>query len=190
MNKKQKTSQVAEKDGKQERKAKSYNTKGNVAEVPEVKKEEQTKDVNLNPSETKSKQVANVQKKTVEQQHKIVTVNKAASQQSETKNADNNTVQNSWVASDYAQPNSQNVEGTEVVDSIQENTAARGGGSGGVALLLLIILCLFPLINLIPVFITDGGITLNFWVTLILNLTLIGAVIFSLLVVLGIVSLA
>jgi hypothetical protein len=70
-----------------------------------------------------------------------------------------------------------------------ENKRAAGE-AGGVALLVLIILCFFPLINLIPVFITDDGITLNFWVTLILNITFIGAVIFSLLVVLGIVSLA
>jgi len=74
-----------------------------------------------------------------------------------------------------------------------ENTStsgAGGGGASGATLVLLVILCLFPLINLIPVYITDGGITLNFWVTLLLNLTFIGAVIFSLLVVLGVVSLA
>lgn len=75
------------------------------------------------------------------------------------------------------------------IDKKAEKNAA-GNASGGVALVVLVILCLFPLINLIPVYITDGGITLNFWVTLILNLTYIGAVIFSLLVVLGVVSLA
>ena len=79
---------------------------------------------------------------------------------------------------------------TKFKKATKSKKAANGESSGGVALLILIILCLFPLINLIPVYITDGGITLNFWITLILNLTYIGAVIFSLLVVLGIVSLA
>lgn len=69
-------------------------------------------------------------------------------------------------------------------------TSNSNNAAGGATLALLVILCLFPLINLIPVYITDGGITLNFWVTLILNLTYIGAVIFSLLVVLGVISLA
>lgn len=68
--------------------------------------------------------------------------------------------------------------------------AISANSAGGVALLVLIILCLFPFINLIPVYITDGGITLNFWITLLLNFTYIGGVIFALLVVLGIVSLA
>ena len=78
---------------------------------------------------------------------------------------------------------------TQEVDKKVENKNAANA-AGGVSLLILIILCFFPFINLIPVYITDGGVTLNFWITLILNLTYIGAVIFSLLVVLGIISLA
>lgn len=79
---------------------------------------------------------------------------------------------------------------SKAIEKTKTTKTSSSNASGGVALLVLIILCLFPLINLIPVYITDGGITLNFWITLLLNLTYIGAVIFSLLVVLGIVSFA
>lgn len=69
---------------------------------------------------------------------------------------------------------------------IEHNNAANSDAK----FIVMIILCLFPFINLIPVYIHDNGITLNFWVDLILCLTLIGSVIFSLLVVLDVVNLA
>lgn len=78
------------------------------------------------------------------------------------------------------------------VDLNRNNSSSSAGGtfSGGM-LVLMIILCLFPLINLIPVWMHDGkSITLNFWITLVLALILIGSVIFSLLVVLDVVDLA
>jgi len=56
--------------------------------------------------------------------------------------------------------------------------------------LVLVILSLFPILCLIAVYLKDGGITLNFWVDLLLHLTVIGAMIFAILVVLDIVSLA
>jgi DNA-binding cell septation regulator SpoVG len=57
--------------------------------------------------------------------------------------------------------------------------------------IIQIILALFPVLCLIAVFLHDGkAITLNFWVTLLLHLTLIGEIIFALLVVLDIVNLA
>lgn len=76
----------------------------------------------------------------------------------------------------------------------KETTNRVNGGGGGKAsgglLVLYIILCLFPFINLIPVYLTDGSVTLNFWVTLILDiLGALPGIIFALLVVLGVVSL-
>ncbi len=57
--------------------------------------------------------------------------------------------------------------------------------------LILVILSLFPVLCLIAVYLKDGkSITMNFWVDLLLHITVIGEVIFALLVVLGIVSLA
>lgn len=57
--------------------------------------------------------------------------------------------------------------------------------------ILLVILSIFPILALIAIYIKDGKkITLNFWVDLLLHFTIIGYVIFALLVVLDIVSLA
>ena len=57
--------------------------------------------------------------------------------------------------------------------------------------IIMVILCFFPFINLIPVYMHDGKkVTLNFWITLLLNLLIFGGVIFALLVVFDIISLA
>lgn len=57
--------------------------------------------------------------------------------------------------------------------------------------ILLVILCLFWWLNLVAVYLHDGKqITLNFWITLLLDITIIGGIIFSILVVLDIVNLA
>jgi uncharacterized membrane protein YqaE (UPF0057 family) len=58
--------------------------------------------------------------------------------------------------------------------------------------ILWIILCLFPFINLIPVYLHDGKkVTANFIVTLILDLLFfLPGIIFALLVVLDVVNLA
>lgn len=58
-----------------------------------------------------------------------------------------------------------------------------------VMLVLMVILCLFPFINLIPVYLHDNDLTANFWVTLLLDFLLIVGVIFALLVVLDVVDL-
>lgn len=56
--------------------------------------------------------------------------------------------------------------------------------------IVMVVLCFFVFINLIPVYLHDGKtITLNFWITLLLDLTIIGGIIFSLLVVLDIINL-
>ncbi len=73
--------------------------------------------------------------------------------------------------------------------STNSSPSAKKGESGA-KLVVMIILCFFPIINLIPVYIHDNGITLNFWITLLLCLTVIGSIIFSLLVVLDVVDLA
>lgn len=82
---------------------------------------------------------------------------------------------------------------TKTKNLLKETRSVAGGAAatGGATLVLYVILCLFPLINLIPVYLTDGAVTMNFWLTLILDLlTVIGGIIFALLVVLGVVSIA
>jgi uncharacterized membrane protein YqaE (UPF0057 family) len=56
--------------------------------------------------------------------------------------------------------------------------------------ILYLIMAFFPILCLIAVYLYDGQeLTTNFWVDLILHLTIIGAMVFAVLVVLGIVSL-
>lgn len=57
-------------------------------------------------------------------------------------------------------------------------------------LIVMVILSLFPILCLIAVYMHDSGITLNFWIDLLLHLTLIGEIIFALLVVLDVIDLA
>jgi hypothetical protein len=58
-------------------------------------------------------------------------------------------------------------------------------------LLILVILSLFPILALVAIFIKEGKvITTNFWVDLVLHFTLIGYIIFALLVVLDIINLS
>ena len=58
-------------------------------------------------------------------------------------------------------------------------------------LIFLVILSLFPIFALLAMYIKDGHqVTLNFWVDLLLHLTVIGYIIFALLVVFDIVNLA
>jgi len=54
-----------------------------------------------------------------------------------------------------------------------------------------VILSLFPILALIAMYMKDGNsITLNFWVDLLLHLTIIGYLVFALLVVFDIVDLS
>ena len=83
-----------------------------------------------------------------------------------------------------------NATAAHKMNEIQRTNAGSGSSASGGMLVLMIILCLFPFINLIPVYMHDGGITLNFWITLILDiLGALPGIIFSLLVVLDVVSL-
>lgn len=64
-------------------------------------------------------------------------------------------------------------------------------GDSNANLIVLVILSLFPILALIAMYIHDGHkITTNFWVDLILHLTIIGYIIFALLVVLDVVDLS
>jgi uncharacterized membrane protein YqaE (UPF0057 family) len=54
---------------------------------------------------------------------------------------------------------------------------------------LYLIMAFFPILCLIAVYLYDGQVSTNFWVDLILHITVIGAMVFAVLVVLGIVSL-
>ncbi len=69
------------------------------------------------------------------------------------------------------------------------NAMASGGDTN---LIVLVILCLFPFINLIAIYLKDSKkITLNFWLTLIFDLLFfIPGIIFALLVVLDVVNMA
>lgn len=64
----------------------------------------------------------------------------------------------------------------------------KAAKKGDTHIVLLVILALFPILCLIAVYLHDSGITLNFWITLLLHLTIIGAMIFAVLVVLDIVD--
>lgn len=74
----------------------------------------------------------------------------------------------------------------------QKKSSSTKGSDADLSLIIMVILCLFPFINLIPVFIKDGkNFTLNFWVTLILDcIFFLPGIIFALLVVLDVVNLA
>jgi uncharacterized membrane protein YqaE (UPF0057 family) len=68
-------------------------------------------------------------------------------------------------------------------------TGAKGKSDGN--LILMVILCLFPFINLIAIYMHDSGVTTNFWITLLLDvLFFLPGIIFALLVVLDVVNLA
>jgi len=74
-------------------------------------------------------------------------------------------------------------------------TANKKSGTGaddtGGIFILMVILCFIPFLCLIPVWRHDGKkATLNFWLTLILHLTFIGYIIYSLLVILNVVDLS
>jgi hypothetical protein len=65
------------------------------------------------------------------------------------------------------------------------------GGDADLNLVIMVILCLFPFINLIPVYLHDGKkFTLNFLITLLLDFTWILGVIYALLVIFDVVDLA
>ena len=69
---------------------------------------------------------------------------------------------------------------------------SKKAGDSDTNLIVLVILCLFPFINLIAIYLKDSkSITLNFWITLILDfLFFLPGIIFALLVVLDVVNLA
>ena len=77
---------------------------------------------------------------------------------------------------------------TRPMDSKKEQQQEKATDSD-VKLVVMVILCLFPFINLIPVYIHDNDITLNFLITLLLDFTIILGIIFALLVVLDVVDL-
>ena len=68
-------------------------------------------------------------------------------------------------------------------------SAAKGGGDTNT--ILLVILCLFWFLNLVAVYLHQGkSITTDFWITLILDLLIIFGIIYSILVVLDVLSFA
>lgn len=80
---------------------------------------------------------------------------------------------------------------TFVINNKSESKAKTTSGDSDTMTILLVILCIFPILALIAMFLHDGNsITLNFWVDLLLHLTVIGYIIFGILVVLDLVNLA
>lgn len=77
-----------------------------------------------------------------------------------------------------------------LVSSAAKAKSASGKGSD-TDLIIQIILALFPFICLIAIYLHDGKqITMNFWVTLILHITIVLWLVFALLVVLDVINLA
>lgn len=100
------------------------------------------------------------------------------------------TSQNVLVASTINKPVVTNHSFKKLSDN-QVNMIKSSKKSGGANIIVLVILSLFPILCLIAVYLHDGkSITLNFWIDLLLHLTLIGMIIFALLVVLDVVNLA
>lgn len=116
-----------------------------------------------------------------------VLINNEAPVQSFNK-ANNHNVVKANVSSnvDSEKPKTNKISTLKAIKKIKQ--AQRDKTNDGFNILYLI-LALFPILCLIAVFLYDGGVTTNFWVDLILHLTVIGAMIFAVLVVLGIVSL-
>lgn len=76
-----------------------------------------------------------------------------------------------------------------VFDLKKASRSAKGDSDTNT--ILLVILCLFPFIALIAMYLKDGKkITLNFWVNLLLHLTVVLWLIFGILVVLDVINLA
>ena len=76
------------------------------------------------------------------------------------------------------------------LDLSKKKMAAQKAKASDSDLIIQIILALFPILCLIAIYLHDGkSITLNFWIDLILHITVIGEIIFALLVVLDIVDL-
>ncbi len=95
--------------------------------------------------------------------------------------AENNTVTTEKTKSQLASP---------LIGKMEKSKSTKSN-HGDSKLILLVILSFFPILALIAMYIKDGHrITLNFWVDLILHLTVIGYIIFALLVVFDIVNLA
>lgn len=81
----------------------------------------------------------------------------------------------------------------EYIPFLEKEKIANQKSSGGDTYLIIeIILCFFPFINLIAMYLKDGKrITLNFWIDLLLDiLFILPGIIFALLVVLDVVNLA
>lgn len=75
----------------------------------------------------------------------------------------------------------------KTINKIKKSGIAKTDDSVNV---LYLIMSFFPILCLIAVYLYDGQeLTTNFWVDLILHLTIIGAMVFAVLVVLGMVSL-
>lgn len=73
--------------------------------------------------------------------------------------------------------------------NLNKRYAAEQAKASDVNLIIMVILCFFPFINLIPVYLHDGGITLNFWFTLIGDiLGGVPGIVIALLVVLDIID--
>lgn len=74
---------------------------------------------------------------------------------------------------------------------VRQAVLKQAKGGGDTHIVLLVILSLFPILALVAVYLKDGKqVTMNFWVDLILHITIIGYAIFALLVVFDIVNLA
>jgi uncharacterized membrane protein YqaE (UPF0057 family) len=117
--------------------------------------------------------------------------NNVAPKKNEIKTTTSHKESTADIISKIASANNAKVNNSAKKQRVTKQTS-KAADNGGVDLVILIILCLFPFINLIAMYLKDGkSFTMNFWIDLILDvLFFLPGIIFALLVVLDVVNLA
>lgn len=144
-------------------------------------------------------EVTSASEATLAQETKIVTPKVEENRQQQTNNAVASTNNKTSINHVKESSNSTFAKVTkshnEKVQAVQNQNvkssqkSSQGGSFSGGMLVLMIILCLFPFINLIPVYLHDDSVTMNFWLTLILDvLFALPGIIFAILVVLDVAN--
>ena len=92
---------------------------------------------------------------------------------------------------EFGKVNSHNLVDKSKIKDTKIKALLKAGNKTQAELILLVILSLFPFLALLAMYLKDGEeITMNFWVDLILHLTVVGYLIFALLVVFDVINLA
>ena len=101
------------------------------------------------------------------------------------------TLANNTNKAEFGKVNSHNLVDKSKIKDTKIKALLKAGNKTQAELILLVILSLFPFLALLAMYLKDGEeITMNFWVDLILHLTVVGYLIFALLVVFDVINLA